>query len=376
MDDIRNADPDLGIFWNSGTRNLENVVAGPVLESATFRHHRTLEQLPVQYKPLGNTGIEVSEFALGCWPFAGGRVWGPQDDAVSIATVHAALDRGVTFFDTAEGYDDDSHSEEVLGRALAGRRSEAVIATKISPPHLVPGLVEETCDASLRRLQTDYIDLYQIHWPNHDVPIEDSLASLIKLCDSGKIRSIGVSNFGVRDLSGALESANVVTDQLPYNLLWRPIEVEILPKCLDNNVGLICYSPLAQGLLTGRYSTPDDVPDGLSRSRLFSNDRPLANHGEDGCETEMFDAIASVMAIADRLGEHPARVSLSWVRSRPGITALLVGARSPEELDLNIPAFEYDLPDGVAEELEAATDPVKSRLGTNADMWNGENRMR
>jgi aryl-alcohol dehydrogenase-like predicted oxidoreductase len=90
----------------------------------------------------------------------------------------------------------------------------------------------------------------------------------------------------------------------------------------------------------------------------------------------MFDAIASVMAIADRLGEHPARVSLSWVRSRPGITALLVGARSPEELDLNIPAFEYDLPDGVAEELEAATDPVKLRLGTNADMWNGENRMR
>ena len=347
-----------------------------MLKSAAFRHHRTLEQPPVNYKTLGKTGIDVSEFALGCWPFAGGKVWGPQDDDVSIATVHAALDKGINFFDTAEGYDDDSHSEEVLGRALTGRLTEAVIATKISPPHLAPRLVDEACEASLRRLRTDTIDLYQIHWPNHNVPIEDSLEALIKLRDAGKIRSIGVCNFGVNDLSSALKSADIVSDQLPYNLLWRPIEVEISPKCLENNVGLICYSPLAQGLLTGRYDSPDDVPDGLSRSRLFSNDRPLANHGEDGCETETFDAIASVMKIADRLGEHPAEIALSWVRSRPGITTLLVGARSPEELDLNIPAFEYELPDGIADELEAVTDPVKLKLGSNADMWNGDNRMR
>ena len=196
------------------------------------------------YRSLGNTEIKVSEFALGCWPFAGGSVWGPQDDDVSIATVHAALDRGITFFDTAEGYNDDSHSEEVLGRALAGRRAEAVIATKISPPHISPELVNETCDASLVRLQTDYIDLYQVHWPNHSVAMEDSMAALTKLRDSGKIRSIGVCNFGVQDLTDALDSANIVTDQLPYNLLWRPIEVEISPVCLENNVGLICYRRL------------------------------------------------------------------------------------------------------------------------------------
>ena len=198
----------------------------------------------VQYKSLGTTDIKVSEFALGCWPFAGGSVWGPQDDNVSIATVHAALDKGITFFDTAEGYDDDSHSEEVLGRALVGRRGEAVIATKIGAPHLVPDLAEQTCEASLQKLQTDYIDLYQIHWPNHDVVVEDSIAALLKLRDAGKIRSIGVCNFGVQDLTAALESAEIVTDQLPYNLLWRPIEVEIQPTCLENNVGLICYSPL------------------------------------------------------------------------------------------------------------------------------------
>ncbi|MBP38582.1 MAG: aldo/keto reductase [Chloroflexi bacterium] len=338
-----------------------------------FHHFRRSR---VQYKSLGSTEIKVSEFALGCWPFAGGKVWGPQDDDVSIATVHAALDKGITFFDTAEGYNDDSHSEDVLGRALVSRRADAVIATKISPPHLVPESVDETCDASLQRLQTDYIDLYQIHWSNHAVAIEDSMAALFKLRDAGKIRSIGVCNFGVQDLTAVLAKDGIVTNQLPYNLLWRPIEVEIAPKCLDNSVGLICYSPLAQGLLTGRYASPDEVPDGLSRSRLFSNDRPLSNHGEEGCETEAFDAITEVAKIADGLGEHPAKVSLAWVRSRPGITSLLVGARSPDELGLNIPAFEYDLPEGVADQLSTATEPVKAKLGSNADMWNGDNRMR
>ncbi len=330
----------------------------------------------MKYTKLPCTDIDVSVIALGCWPFAGGKVWGPQDDDVSISTVHAALDKGITFFDTAEGYNDDSHSEAVLGRALAGRRSESVIATKISAAHLVPELIEETCEASLERLQTDYIDLYQIHWPNHDVAIEDSLAALLKLRDSGKIRSVGVCNFGVQDLSDVLVSADIVTDQLPYNLLWRPIEVEILPKCVENNVGIICYSPLAQGLLTGRYDSPDDVPDGLSRSRLFSNDRPLASHGEAGCENETFEAISKVIKTAEFLGEHPAKVALAWVRSRAGITSLLVGARSPNELDLNIPAFEYILPIGIADQLSETTDPVKTKLGSNADMWSGDNRMR
>ncbi len=330
----------------------------------------------MQYKNLGSTDIKVSEFALGCWPFAGGSVWGPQDDDMSVATVHAALDKGITFFDTAEGYNDDSHSEEVLGRALVGRRDEAVIATKISPPHLVPSEVEATCNASLERLQTDYIDLYQIHWPNHDVAVADTMTELLKLKDSGKIRSIGVCNFGVVDLTDILASGEIVTDQLPYNLLWRPIEVEILPKCRENNIGLICYSPLAQGLLTGRYASADEVPDGLSRSRLFSGSRPLAIHEEDGCETEVFEAIEGVKAVADRLGEHPAKVSLAWVRAQQGITSLLVGARSPEELDLNIPAFEYQLSADVEAELTAITEPVKNHLGSNTDMWHGTNRMR
>ncbi len=167
-----------------------------------------------------------------------------------------------------------------------------------------------------------------------------------------------------------------MTNQLPYNLLWRPIEVEILPECITNRVGLICYSPLAQGLLTGRYDSPDQVPDGLSRSRLFNDSRPLANHGEEGCEKEVFDAISAIVRISNDLGEHPAKIALGWVRSQPGVTALLIGARSPEELELNIPAFYYELPREISDKLSVATNLVKTKLGTNADMWSGNNRMR
>jgi len=330
----------------------------------------------VRYKTLGNTEIKVSEFALGCWPFAGGRVWGVQDDSLSIQTVHAALDNGIKFFDTAEGYNDDSHSEEVLGHALLNKRAHSVIATKISLTNLIPESIEKACDESLERLRTDYIDLYQIHWPNHSVPVEESLAVLLRLRDLGKIRAIGVCNFGIQDLSDALNESEIVTNQLPYNLLWRPIELEILPKCLAHDVGLICYSPLAQGLLTGRYSSPDDVPDGLSRSRLFSGNRQLATHGEEGVEDKTFNAISEIISLAGQMEEHPAKISLSWIRSQRGITALLVGARSPHELDLNIPAFEYSLTQSVVDKLSAITESVKEGLGSNADMWNGNNRMR
>ena len=330
----------------------------------------------MRYAMLGNTGIEVSRMALGCWPFAGGRVWGTQDDDDSISAVHASLDAGVTFFDTAEGYSDDSNSEEVLGRALVGRRDEAVIATKIGNAHLHPSMVVEHCEASLERLQTDYIDLYQIHWPNHDVPIEDTMAELIKLQDSGKVRALGVCNFGVRDVKDILECGAIVTNQLPYNLIWRALEFAIKPTCVANNVGIICYSPLQQGLLTGRYATPGDVPAGLSRTRHFNRDREQAIHGEEGCEEETFAAIAAVLKIAEEAGEHPAKVSLAWLLAQKGVTSLLVGARNAEEVALNTPAFDYDLPLAVVDALSVATENLKQILGENADFWQSPSRMR
>ena len=330
----------------------------------------------MRYAKLGNTDIKVSRMALGCWPFAGGKVWGPQDDNDSIAAVHASLDAGVNFFDTAEGYSDDSNSEEVLGKALNGKRSKAVIATKIGNAYLHPSTVAETCEGSLSRMQTDYIDLYQIHWPNHDVAIEDTMSELLKLQDSGKIRALGVCNFGVRDLTDILACGAIVTNQLPYNLIWRALEFAIKPECVANNVGIICYSPLQQGLLTGRYSTADDVPPGLSRTRHFNKDRDQAIHGEDGCEEETFRTIASVLKIADEVGEHPAKVSLAWLLAQEGVTSLLVGARNADEVALNTPTFDYDLPDDAINALSAATDELKQILGESADFWRSPSRMR
>ncbi len=330
----------------------------------------------MRYAKLGNTDIKVSRMALGCWPFAGGKVWGPQDDNDSIAAVHASLDAGVNFFDTAEGYSDDSNSEEVLGKALNGKRSKAVIATKIGNAYLHPSTVAETCEGSLSRMQTDYIDLYQIHWPNHDVAIEDTMSELLKLQDSGKIRALGVCNFGVRDLTDILACGAIVTNQLPYNLIWRALEFAIKPECVANNVGIICYSPLQQGLLTGRYSTADDVPPGLSRTRHFNKDRDQAIHGEDGCEEETFRTIASVLKIADEVGEHPAKVSLAWLLAQEGVTSLLVGARNADEVALNAPTFDYDLPDDAINALSAATEELKQILGESADFWRSPSRMR
>ncbi len=330
----------------------------------------------MRYATLGDTGIKVSRMALGCWPFAGGRVWGPQDDDDSIAAVHASLDAGVNFFDTAEGYSDDANSEEVLGRALAGRREDAVIATKISEANLHPSTVAERCEGSLSRMQTDYIDLYQIHWPNHDVPVADTMAELLKLQESGKVRALGVCNFAVEDLTDILECGAIVTNQLPYNLIWRALEFAIKPTCVANDVGIICYSPLQQGLLTGRYETADDVPPGLSRTRHFNRNREQAIHGEDGCEDETFAAIASVLEIAEEVGEHPAKLSLAWLLAQQGVTSLLVGARNAAEVALNTPSFDYDLPAGVEATLSSATDELKHILGDNADFWRSPGRMR
>lgn len=329
----------------------------------------------MEYRQLGTSGIEVSVMALGCWPFAGGDVWGEQDDAVSIQTVHAALDAGITFFDTAEGYG-SGRSERVLGEGLEGRRDEAVVATKVGGANLSPARISDACEESLRNLRTDVIDLYQIHWPNHEVPIEESWRALEDLKTQGKIRGLGVCNFAVQDMGDLLANGHCETDQLPYNLLWRPIEHEIQPLCVENDVGLICYSSLAQGLLTGRYASPDDVPDGLSRSRLFSDDRPLSKHGEEGCEVEAFEAIERVRHVADGLGESMAAVAFSWVWQQAGVTSLLVGSRSPEELALNLPSLDVHLEDDVIRILNEATQPVKDHLGANADMWISPSRMR
>ncbi len=329
----------------------------------------------MEYRRLGNSDLNVSIMALGCWPFGGGAYWGDQPEQDSIDTVHAALAEGINFFDTAEGYE-NGESERVLGKALVGRRDKAIVATKVSGKNLRPEDVATACERSLRNLQMDYVDLYQIHWPNHDVPLADTVGALKRLKEQGKIRAIAVSNFAVRDLTDMLSLGECVSDQLPFSLLWRVIEREVQPLCLTKDVGIICYSPLAQGLLTGRYANADEVPEGLAQSRWYSSSRPQAQHGEPGAEKEVFDALKALSGMAAELNLSMATMALAWVKAQPGVTSFLVGARKPQELAWNVPVLDVSLPQEVQKRLAAATEPVKQKLGTNPDMWLVPGRMR
>jgi aryl-alcohol dehydrogenase-like predicted oxidoreductase len=285
------------------------------------------------------------------------------------------LDAGINFFDTAEAYEAGT-SERVLGQALVGRRDQAIIATKVAPNHLTAGEIVTACEGSLRHLQTDYIDLYLIHWPNWNVPQAETVGALEQLKTQGKIRAIGVCNYGPRDLTEILELHPIVTNQLPYSLLWRVIEREILPVCLANEIGLMCYSPLAQGLLTGRYATAEEVPSGLARTRWYASHRSDGSHGEAGAEEEIFAALAEIKQIASELGQPMAAVALAWLRQQPGVTSILIGARNPQELQLNLPALELHLTSDVIQALNQATAAVKAKLGNNPDMWLVPSRMR
>ena len=247
----------------------------------------------MEYETLGNTEISVSKIALGCWGFAGGPMWGSQDEADSMATVSAALDSGINFFENAQGYG-DGYSEEVLGKALKGRRHEAIIATKISSATASSQGLEAACDQSLKRLQTDYIDLLQPHWPYRHIPVEETYQAFTKLRQAGKIRAFGVSNYGVGDLTEILQTGEIVSNQLPYSLLFRAIEYEVQPLCIERDIGILCYSTLLHGLLAGKYKTPADVPAGRGRTRHFSKNRSGTRHGEEGCEREVFTAIEQI----------------------------------------------------------------------------------
>jgi aryl-alcohol dehydrogenase-like predicted oxidoreductase len=329
----------------------------------------------VRYYKLGQTDLSVSIIAMGCWALAGDATWGPQEESESLATVHAALDAGVNFFDTAEGYG-GGDSESVLGRALAGRRDKAVIATKVSRSNLSGPEIQQACEHSLRRLQTDYIDLYQIHWPSRSVPLPETMAALQRLQEQGKVRAIGVCNFGVQDLSDLLEIDGVASNQLPYSLLWRAIEYEIQQACVDEGLGILCYSTLAQGLLTGKFIAPDQVPAGRARIRLFSSERPEARHGEPGCEEEVFAAIEQIRAICSEIDQPMANVALAWLLQQPGVTSAIAGARRPHQIQQTAEAVDLALSPEIVSRLTKATEAVKLAIGPNPDMWQTASRFR
>jgi len=330
----------------------------------------------MKYTRLADTDLEVSRVAFGAWAIIGGFNWGDQDADDSIAALRAAYDSGVNLFDTAEGYGNGT-SEELIRKALNDVRDEIVIATKVSAGHLAPAALREACERSLKSLGTDRIDLYQVHWPGRTVPFEETFAELGRLKVEGKIRYYGVSNFGSADLAAAMEcGADIKSDQLAYNLLFRAVEYDIAPACIKSGFGILAYSPLMQGLLTGKFATADDVPPERARTRHFSGDRPDARHGEAGFEQATFDAVSAVWKISNEAGISMADAAVGWLLAQPAVAAAIVGARNAPQARANARSADVVLAPDIVEALNKATQPLKEQLGGNADMWESHSRIR
>ena len=306
----------------------------------------------MEYRSLGRTGVMVSPLCLGAWQF-GART--PREDALRM--VDMALEVGVNFFDTATAYG-DGLSETLLGEALArdGKRARAVVASKFSHGITRRAILEQ-CDATLRRLQTDHVDLYQFHGPWAEVPIDESLRALDDLVRAGKVRYIGTSNFTAWHAVEALWAAHtlnlplIISEQPAYNLLDRRAELELVPMARTYNLALIPWSPLAQGFLTGKYRRETDLPE----------DARLATD-VNAARTEHFlpaayDVVDMLIELAAEKGCSVSQLALGWCIGQPGITSPIVGPRTAEQLVDNLGALDISLSDEDRQRIDAAAPP-------------------
>ncbi|GMA61087.1 aldo/keto reductase [Alicyclobacillus fastidiosus] len=344
----------------------------------------------MEYRKLGVSNLQLGTIGLGCWAFGGGSYWGEQNQKDVDRVVHEALECGINYFDTAEVYNEGA-SEISLGKALQGRRNEAIVGTKITPANTEPATLRKHCEESLARLNTDYIDVYVLHWPisPHSIEhfsddarlfvsppsIDEAFHTLRSLQAEGKIREIAISNHGVKQMKQVLGTGTkIVANQLAYNLLSRAIESSILPLCIERGVGVIAYMPLQQGLLTGKYHRPEAMKPMQARSRHFHHTRGSGTrHGENGAEQEVFQAISEIRHIAEEMHVDMSVLALSWVISNPAVTTAIVGCRNTKQLENNLQALDCPLDLSTLSKLNDITLPVLEKLGDNPDYY--ENRL-
>ncbi|MBI5820513.1 MAG: aldo/keto reductase [Verrucomicrobia bacterium] len=283
-------------------------------------------------KPTSLSELAVSPVALGCWPLAG-ITSGAITEETAVAVIHAALDAGVNHLDTAYAYGRDGESERLIGRAIRGRRGQVVLATKVGvywDEHGVlkrtgnPGLLRRHFEESLRRLETDAVELLYLHAPADDAPLAESARLFRELLAEGKTQAVGVSNLSVAQMETFAAECPVVACQVRYNWFQREIEADILPWCRAHNVGVVAYEPLAMGLLTGKFTRDHVFPAGDWRrqSPLFTGDAWTRNLAE----------VERLRAIAARAGCSVAQLAIAWAISRPGVAAALCGAKRPEQI--------------------------------------------
>ncbi|MFC1931509.1 aldo/keto reductase [Chloroflexota bacterium] len=300
----------------------------------------------MKYNQLNSLEIELSSVGLGGWQL-GGHGWGKISEPETIRVVHKAIDCGINFFDTAPVYG-LGRSEEILGKALGVHRKEVIIATKVGliwnkgetftkSVDNSPANIEKEIEMSLKRLGTDYIDLYQIHWPDPDTSLEVTLLALEKLKKAGKIRYIGCCNFFLELLKESVKYGGIKTVQIPYNLVDRKAENDILPFCRENDIAVIAYSPIARGLLAGKYDENTEFESGDHRSR----------GGDEYFQGESFPKnlaiVEKVRLIGQKFGKTPAQVALRWVLQNPCVTAAIFGAKNIAQVEENVEVSDFSL---------------------------------
>ncbi len=310
----------------------------------------------MQTKQLGNSELHITPIGFGAWAIGGGDwafAWGSQDDNESVSAIQKALDLGMNWIDTAAVYG-LGHSEEVVARALKGRSSRPYVFTKcalvwndqreVSRVLKADSICKELED-SLRRLQVETIDLYQIHWPDSD--IEEAWTALAELQKAGKIRYIGVSNFNVEQMQRIQKIAPITSLQPPYSMLARDVEAEILPFCQQENIGVINYSPMVSGLLTGAMTRDriKNLPADDWRSRHPNFQEPLLSRN--------LELVELLRQIGQRHGRSPGEVAIAWTLRHPAITGAIVGGRSAKQVEGVIGAAEFRLNPSEIDEIES-----------------------
>jgi len=320
----------------------------------------------METRSLGTSEVQITPIVTGTWQ-AGKKQWAGIEDSETIKAIRTAYDNGITTVDTAEIYG-NGHSEEIVAKALADVRDRVVYASKVFATNLKYDKVIAACEGSLKRLQTDYIDLYQIHWPAGNfnselVPVSETMAALNKLKTDGKIRAIGVSNFSRSQLEEAMQYGRIESLQPPYSLFWRQVETDLTPYCVENNISILAYSSLAQGLLTGKFGPDHQFAEGdhRSKNKLFADKENYARVQE---------ALDRLRPIADRKECTLAQLSLAWLISQPQTNAI-VGVRNSEQAASNAKVTEVKLTTEEIEEISNIGRIVTDRLdNTDRVLWN------
>ncbi len=307
----------------------------------------------MEYRQLGQSDLNVSVIGYGAWGIGGAPFWSTEGEDNSIRSIEKSIDLGINFFDTAPVYG-FGYSEELLGKVLKSKRQDVIIATKcglrwkkediksIEKISTKESILEEI-DLSLKRLQIDCIDLYQIHWPDENTPIGETMETLLEIQKAGKIRYIGVSNYSADQMQECLKYGQIVSLQPMYSMLERDVERENLPFCIENEIGIICYSPLASGVLTGKY-------DENTRFKDWRGEGIIGNF-----TGEVFVShIKKVKQIAEIALKHEktlAQLAINWLLHQKGVTTAIVGVKNPDQVEQNKGAVGWDIPDDDLKEI-------------------------